>query len=91
MRWQPRGARHLLLQVTGGWHQAAVETLTHLGNGVLDNLLIRHIALVAYKQLVDAFGGIPVNLLEPLLDVVERVHISDIVDDADAVSTAVVR
>lgn len=73
------------------WLQTTTETLTYLGDGVLDNLLIRHIALVAYEQLVNALGGIPVNLLEPLLDVVERVHIGDIVDNADAVSTAVVR
>lgn len=79
------------MQVTGGQNQAAVEALTHLGNGVLDNLLIGHIALVAYEQLVDTLGSIPVNLLEPLLNVVEGVHISDIVDDANAVSTAVVR
>lgn len=71
------------------WDAQAVSEF--LGNSVLDNLLIGHIALVAYEQLVDALGSIPVNLLEPLLDVVEGVHISDIVDDADAVSTAVVR
>jgi hypothetical protein len=29
--------------------------------------------------------------LQPLLDVVERVHVGNIVDDADAVSAAVVR
>lgn len=64
---------------------------SYLGNSVLHNLLIRHIALVAYKQLVDTVGGVAVDLLEPLLNVVERVHIGDIVDDADAVGTSVVR
>ena len=64
---------------------------THLGNGVLDDLLVGHIGLVADQQLVDALGGISVNLLEPLLYVVEGVHIGDIVDDANAVSAAVVR
>lgn len=84
-------ARGPPLQVTCGGSRLQLKTLTYLGNGVLDNLLIRHIALVAYEQLVDALSGVPVNLLEPLLDVVERVHVGDIVDNADAVSTAVVR
>ncbi len=63
---------------------------SYLGDSVLDNLLIRHIALVADKELVDTLGRIAVNLLQPLLDVVERVHVRHIVDDADAVGTAVV-
>lgn len=63
---------------------------SYLGDGVLDDLLVRHVALVADKQLVDALGGIAVNLLQPLLDVVERVHVGHIVDDADAVSATVV-
>lgn len=62
----------------------------HLGNCVLDHLLVRHIALIAYKELVDALGGISINLLEPLLDVVEAVHIRNIVDDANAVGATVV-
>jgi len=63
----------------------------YLCNGVLNNLLVRHIGLVANQQLVDALGGVAVNLLQPLLHVVERVHVGDIVDDADAVGTAIVR
>lgn len=63
---------------------------SYLGDGVLDDLLVRHIALVADEQLVDALGGVAVNLLQPLLHVVERVHVGDIVDDTDAVGTAVV-
>jgi hypothetical protein len=62
----------------------------HLCYRVLDNLLVRHIGLVAHQQLVDALGGVSVNLLQPLLHVVERVHVGDIVDDADAMCTAVV-
>lgn len=64
---------------------------THLGDLVIDDLLLRHIALVANEQLVDALGGVPVDFLQPLLDVVERVHVGDVVDDADAVGAAVVR
>lgn len=66
------------------------ECGTHLGNSVLNHLLVRHIALVADEQLVDALGGVPVNFLQPLLDVVEAVHVGDVVDDADAVGTAVI-
>lgn len=62
----------------------------YLRDCVLDDLLIRHIGLVAHQQLVHALSSIAVDLLEPLLDVVERVHIGDIVDDADAVGTTVV-
>jgi len=65
--------------------------LRYLCNAVLDDLLVCHIALVAYKELVDTLGGVAVNLLEPLLNVVETVHVGDIVNDADAVSAAVVR
>lgn len=63
---------------------------TYLGNSVLDHLLIRHIALVANQELVHTLGSISVNLLKPLLDIVERVHVGDIVDNANTVSTAVV-
>ena len=63
---------------------------SYLGDSVLNHLLVRHIALVADEQLVDTLGGISVNLLKPLLDVVERVHVGNIVDNANAVSTAVV-
>lgn len=74
-------AKHVIRRHVGG---------THLCDRVLDHLLIRHIALVAYEQLVDAFGSVSVNLLQPLLNVVEAVHVGDIVDDADAMGTAVV-
>jgi hypothetical protein len=63
----------------------------YLCDGVLDDLLVRHIGLVADQQLVDALSRIAVDLLQPLLYVVERVHVGDIVDDADAVGAAVVR
>lgn len=43
----------------------------YLRHGVLDHLLVLHIALVTDEQLVDALGSISVNLLKPLLDIVE--------------------
>ena len=64
--------------------------LSYLCDCVLNNLLIRHIALVADKELVDALSGVAVNLLQPLLHVVEGVHVGDIVDDADAMGTTVI-
>lgn len=63
----------------------------YLCNRVLDDLLVRHIALVAYEQLVDTLSSISVDLLQPLLDVVEAVHVGDIVDNADTVGASVVR
>lgn len=62
----------------------------YLCHGVLDHLLILHITLVADEQLVDTLGGVSVNLLEPLLDVVERIHVGHIVDHANAVGATVV-
>ena len=48
-------------------------TSTNLRNAVLNNLLVSQIGFVANKELVYAFGGITVNLLEPLLHVGESV------------------
>lgn len=81
--WEVLDAR-ALLYVWMRWE-------TCLCHGVLDDLLVSHIGLVADQQLVDALGGVAVDLLQPLLHVVERVHVGDIVDDADAVGAAVVR
>jgi len=64
---------------------------THLRHCVLHHLLVRHITLVTHEQLVHTLRGVAVDLLQPLLDVVEAVHVGDIVDDADAVRAAVVR
>ena len=64
---------------------------TYLSYSILNNLLVRHIGLVADQQLVDALGRISIDLLQPLLHVVERIHIGDIVDDADTVGATVVR
>ena len=91
-----KGMPRLSANSCTGLDMAAADSLqivmsTHLCNGVLDDLLVGHIGLVADQQLVDALCGISVNLLEPLLHVVERVHVRDIVDDADAVGAAVVR
>ena len=57
---------------------------------VFDLLLLDQITLVAHQQLVDTLGGVAVNLLQPLLDVVEGIHVGDIVDDNDPMSASVV-
>ena len=46
---------------------------THLCNAIFDDLLAGQIGFVPNEELIHAFGGITVNLLEPLLDVGEGV------------------
>ena len=65
--------------------------ITHLSHRVFDDLLVLHITLVADQKLVNTFSSIAINLLQPLLDVVERVHVGHIVDNADTVCSSVVR
>lgn len=70
--------------------QELVGVDPNLGNCVFHDFLVLHIALVADKKLVNALGGVAVDFLEPLLDIVERVHIRHIVHDANAMSAPVV-
>jgi hypothetical protein len=72
------------------WLSLSLCLEAHLRDRVLDHFLVCHIALVAHQQLVDALGRISVNLLQPLLHVVERVHVRDVVHDTDAMCAAVV-
>ena len=62
----------------------------YLRHCVFNNFLVFHIALVSHKQLVDAFSCVAINLLKPLFDVVEGIHVGHIVDNADAMSTTIV-
>jgi len=64
--------------------------MAHLCHRVLDDLFVDHVTLVADKQFVDTLGGIAIDLLKPLLHVVEGVHIRDIIDDADSMGASVV-
>lgn len=64
--------------------------MSYLGYAIFNDLLVCHIALVADEELVNTLGCVTVNFLQPLLDVVERVHVGDIIDDTNTVSTAVV-
>jgi hypothetical protein len=64
--------------------------MTNLSYSVLHNLLIFHVTLVPDEELVDALSGIAIDFLQPLFNVVERLHISHVVNYADAMSTSVV-
>jgi len=61
-----------------------------LGGVVLNNSLVGHIALVPNKELVHALTSVPINLLQPLLDVVEGDLVGDIIDNDDTVGSSVV-
>ena len=71
-------------------HESSPWACPHLCHRIIDDLLVCHIALVADEELVDTFGCIAVDLLQPLLDVVEALHVCHVVNDADAVCAAVV-
>jgi hypothetical protein len=64
--------------------------ITYFCDSVFYDFLVGHIAFVAHKQLVDAFGSIAINLLQPLLHVVEGFHVCYVIHDTDTVCTAVV-
>lgn len=64
---------------------------TYFGNGIFYGFLVHHITFVSHKQFVDAFCCVSIDFLQPLLDIVERVHICYIVDHTNTMSTSVVR
>jgi len=85
-----------LLNVGGvlrrGFKEGDVQLIgKFLRNAVLDDLLTGQVGLVTDEELVNAFGGITINLLEPLLDVGEGVAVSNIVNHDDTMGTTVVR
>ena len=57
---------------------------------VVHRPLRREVALVTHQQLVHVLVGVPVDLVEPLLDVVEGLRVRHVVHHDDAVSAAVV-
>jgi hypothetical protein len=56
-----------------------------------DHTLGRQIGLVTHQQLVDVFSCVPINLMQPLLDIVEGFSISHVVNNDNAVGATVVR
>jgi len=71
-------------------YRVVLSIEAYLRDSVFNNLLVCHIALVAYEKLVHTLGGVTVDLLQPLLDVVEAVHVGDIVHNTDTMGAAVV-
>ena len=67
-----------------------IWVINYLCGGVIDDFLCGQIAFVSDEQLIDVFTGVTIDLLKPLLDVVERFLISHVVDNDDAVSAAVI-
>ena len=63
---------------------------THLCNSIFNNFLIWHITLVSYQKFVYTFCCISINLLKPLFDIVERVHIGNIVNNTDSVCATII-
>ena len=43
----------------------------NLCDGVFDDFFIAHIGLVSHEKFIDSLGGITINLLKPLFDIVE--------------------
>lgn len=71
-------------------HFVNLQGSTHLSHCVFDNLLVFHIALVANQKLVYSLSSVAINLLQPLLDVVEGVHVRHIINHANTVRSSVV-
>ena len=61
-----------------------------LCGGVVDHLLGRQVALVAHEELVHILVGVPIDLVQPLLDVVEALLVRHIINHDDPVRSAVV-
>ena len=88
--------RHEGLLDVGGRLGGRLQELDTEGVGELPGLVGGHgssgfeVALVADQQLVHVLRSIPVDLVEPLLHVVERLEVGHVVDDDDAVGSSVV-
>ena len=62
----------------------------YLGDRVLDGLIGAEVVFVADENLIDGAGRIAINLLDPLLDILERFQIGAVVNDDDAVGSSVI-
>lgn len=70
---------------------ATPNQLTHHGRCVVHHLLDGQITFVPYEQLVDIFASVALNLLQPLLHIVERLLVRAVVHYNDPVRAPVVR
>ena len=64
--------------------------LSYFGCGVIDDLFGAQVTFVTNQELVDVFACIAIDFLEPLLDIVERLLVSTVVDDNDTMGTSVI-
>lgn len=55
--------------------------VSYLGSLCVHHLLCGQVTLVSYQQLVDIFICIPIDLVKPLLDVVEALLIGDVINN----------
>ena len=91
-----RSHRHEGLLDIGGGLSGRLEELNAKGVGELSSLFGGNgssgfeITLVADEQLVHVLGSVPVDLVQPLLHVVERLKVGHVVHDDDTVSSSVV-
>ena len=67
----------------------AVSKLLSLFSG--DYTLSGQIGLVTHEELVDILRSISVNFMQPLFHIVERLLVSDVVNDNDSMGTTVIR
>lgn len=61
-----------------------------LGNSGVDDTLVEKVGLVADEELVDVLAGVAVDLAQPLLDVVEGLHVGAVKHKDDTLGAAVV-
>jgi len=59
---------------------------THLGCLIVDRALAGQVTLVPHQQLVHVLVGVPVDLGQPGLDVVEALHVRHIIDHLHAIA-----
>lgn len=84
-----------ILDVGGGLGRSLQEDQVERGSEVsrlvvLDLTLADQIRFVTNKKLVDILAGIAVDFLQPLLNIVKRLLVGDIVDDDDTMGTTIV-
>lgn len=89
--WNAKRVREFLLEaVSRRCSKPGILYLSYLRHCVFHYLLVGHIALVTHEQLVNTLRRISIDFLEPLLHIVERIHVGHIIDNADSVGASIV-
>lgn len=87
--WNEKGKSHQQ-RYFHDWVLMGKQWKIYLRHGIFDNFLVFHITLVTDEKLINTLSRVTINFLEPLLDVVEGIHVGHIIDDAYAMCTTVV-